>query len=357
VARRTADLYRCREETVVKQDIHSTRRDEDCGNQRMHCEPESAEHVYRRAREVLNTVSLIADEPDLAPARRTLDPSFADAALSSAERLLADRRAACEHHGGSSAKPELTAALIQVKSVQASLKEAELTRRLTAVKHVHAALQRLRPVGTLAELVEQAPIEINRLGYRRSLVSRLRGTEWAARSAFAHGDPELSEALIRTGTASPGRIGRELPETEIVRRRTPILVEDPQNEPRVHRELVVLAQTHAYIAAPLVARGSVVGILHADYHAETGTVSTFDRYLLGLFAEGLGIAFERTFFYEQLNALRSHLDEQVNSVNDLIDGFLDTEAIAPRGGPNAFAAAPAPGSQSAFLSPPSWPLT
>jgi DNA-binding CsgD family transcriptional regulator len=327
----------------MNKDVHSSRHDLDCAVQ-----------------QVLKLVSVIADDPDLAPARGALDLRLADIALSASERLLTDRRAAYDPPGRGVAGSELAAVLIQVKTVRAALQEAELIRRSCAVKEVQAALRRLRPVRTVDELVERTPVEIIRLGYRRALFSQLRGSEWAARSAFAPEYPGLSDALVRAGSTSPGRLGRELPETELVRRRSPILVHDAQTNPRVHRKLVTLARTKDYIAAPLITRGSVVGLLHADENSESGTVGEFDRDLLGLFAEGLGFAFERTLFYEQLNSLRGRLEDQARSVGDLIDGFVDpgpTAPAAPAAPPEVSSAAmpPAPRARPPYCV--DWPLT
>jgi len=41
-----------------------------------------------------------------------------------------------------------------------------------------------------------------------------------------------------------------LAETEVVRRRTPLLVEDAQRDPRLFRPLIELGATPSYVAAP-----------------------------------------------------------------------------------------------------------
>jgi hypothetical protein len=43
--------------------------------------------------------------------------------------------------------------------------------------------------------------------------------------------------------------------------------------------------SHSYVAAPLVLRERVVGLIHADRNVETGTMDDFDRDLLALLAE------------------------------------------------------------------------
>lgn len=231
-------------------------------------------------------------------------------------------------HGEGTAAAQLAAALPQVGTTLTAIRDLRLEARAATLTGVQHALGRLRSVTSLRDLTTQIPVEINRLGYRRALLSRVSGPQWSARAAFAHDDPQLARDLVEVGSSLPGQIGRELPETEVVRKRLPVLVEDAQHTPRVHHRLINLARTKDYVVAPLVGRGEVVGLLHADQHAERPSVDDFDQRLLGLFAEGVGCVFERVVFLEQLGALRSRLQEQTRSVGDLIDGFLGSDVLA-----------------------------
>ncbi|MEU9449013.1 LuxR C-terminal-related transcriptional regulator [Streptomyces sp. NPDC048277] len=295
--------------------------------------PADRHQMHRAVRDALARTAELTREPGLLPARGALDLRLADAALHTAERLLAARLAG--PGTDDEAQRRLAALLIAVQAVRGSVRQAELSRRSAAVGNVREALHRLQSVTTLAELVQQVPVEAGRLGYRRALISRLQGGDWTAQAAFADEDPWLTAELVRIGSTSPGRLGRELPETEVVRRRVPVLVRDAQSNPRVHRELVTLSGTRCYVAAPLVARGEVVALVHADQHQDSGTVDSFDRELLGLFAEGLGLAFERVYCQEQLRALRNRLEDQARFVGDVLDGVL-----GPAGPPEAVPAPP-----------------
>ena len=304
------------------------------------------EQLHHAVRAVLKQAAALTDEPGLLPGRREPDLRLADSALHAAERLLADRLAGLQ--GGDDPGTRLATLLIAVQAVRSSVKQTELTRRTGAVRNVREALHRLQSVGTLAELTRQVPVEVNRLGYRRALFSRLQGSDWVARAAHADEDPWLTAELVRIGNASPGRLGRELPETELVRHRAPVLVRDAQSNPRVHRELVPLSRTKDYVAAPLLARGEVVDLIHADQHIDSGTVGSFDSELLGLFAEGLGFDFERAYCQEQLGALRRRLEDDARIVGDVIDGCLGAAVPEPSTAPEP---APVP------LRPLEWPLS
>ena len=79
----------------------------------------------------------------------------------------------------------------------------------------------------------------------------------------------------------------------MVRRGVPILVHDPLSNPRVHPELAAVTKSVAYVAAPVLTWGRPIGLLHADRSTEGPGVYEVDRDVLGVFAEGLGVAFER----------------------------------------------------------------
>ncbi|ROS32098.1 helix-turn-helix transcriptional regulator [Amycolatopsis thermoflava] len=271
---------------------------------------EPADDVVRRSRDILQVVAAVTGEPVLASAR---DLPSAETGLRAAEHILLRELAA----GGGSESTRLAALLAQVGGTLAAVRDGRLAVRTAAMGDLHQCLARLRGASTLHELAQQVPAELHRLGYRRALFSRLSGPAWSPRSAYTHDDPQLAEDLVRIGTAVPGQLGRELPETEVVRTRTPVLVDDAQHNPRVHHRLINLARTLDYVVAPLVTRGAVVGLVHADQHVEHDHVDEFDLRLLGLFAEGLGCVFERVVFAEQLRLMR----ERMREVDDLLDGY------------------------------------
>ena len=105
----------------------------------------------------------------------------------------------------------------------------------------------------------------------------------------------------------------------MVRRGAPMVVRDPQSNPRVYTELVALTETKAYVAAPVVAWGQPIGLLHADREAQSALVDESDRDLLGVFAEGLGIAFERNLLLDRLKAVQLACNEHARGVNALVD--------------------------------------
>jgi DNA-binding NarL/FixJ family response regulator len=98
-----------------------------------------------------------------------------------------------------------------------------------------------------------------------------------------------------------------------------MVVRDPQSNPRVYTELVALTGTKAYVAAPVLAWGQPIGLLHADRQAQSVLVDESDRDVLGVLAEGLGIAFERNLLLDKLKAAQHACNEYARGVDALVD--------------------------------------
>ncbi|WP_308207571.1 helix-turn-helix transcriptional regulator [Mycobacterium cookii] len=104
-----------------------------------------------------------------------------------------------------------------------------------------------------------------------------------------------------------------------MRRGAPMVVRDPQSNPRVYTELVALTETEAYVAAPVLAWGQPIGLLHADRQAKSALVDESDRDVLAVFAEGLGIAFERNLLLDRLKSVQQACNDYARDVNAVVD--------------------------------------
>jgi GAF domain-containing protein len=87
------------------------------------------------------------------------------------------------------------------------------------------------------------------------------------------------------------------------------------------RELVTLGDTRDYAAAPVVVHGSVVGLLHVDRHSQAEAVDEGGRDLLGLFADGVGLALERARYHERICTLRHQFELQTSAIDELTHGL------------------------------------
>jgi DNA-binding CsgD family transcriptional regulator len=279
-----------------------------------------------RARNVLTLVSRLTGWDGGPSPSVQLGPHAAGAALDSAQSPVVEALANPDLDAPDRAR--LSALLLQLAQTRTAIKESGLARRTEALTAVQAVLGRLRSATTVETLIERAPLEVGRIGYERCLVSKLREGHWIARSAFVKGDPGFAEAMRVAGSQAPRQVDQQLIESELVRRRSPILVNDPRTNPRVHRELLDLTRSRAYVAAPLVVGRSVIGFVHVD-SGELGTVDEFDRDVVGMLAECMGHAFERAVLHERLQAIKAQAQQYSASVMDMVDDVFETGLEQP----------------------------
>ncbi len=284
-----------------------------------------AEDDVQRAREILRAAERILDDGVTYSKFANGDPRAADAALGAAQRAASECMQLAVRSSKDSSVRQLAEVLLQSGLARVSLMEAMLARRTARMFGVEQALCQLRGAASLSTLEERAPVEAHRLGFTRILFSRIDKGIWIARAAYTAGEEQLAQTLVQVGIANPRPLTGALVESEMVRRRVPILVRNPQSSPRVHAELVAVVNTKGYVAAPVISWGRVVGLLHADRQIELGGVDEFDRDLLGMFAEGLGVAFERNVLFRRLRSMRSMFNEHVCAVNDLVEDVMEID--------------------------------
>jgi DNA-binding CsgD family transcriptional regulator len=251
-----------------------------------------------------------------------LAPPKADAALQAAEEIASAllARAAADGHRGT-ADLDLIGLVLQLGRARISLREHLLARHSTALAGVQEALQRLRAIRTAAEVIAAAPAEIARLGFGRTMVSRIHGSSWVVCGSYVRDDPAMARLIVDAGSTVPEPLTGRLLETDMLRKRKSILVTDVQANHRVHARLKVATMSRSYVAAPLICGTVPVGMLHADTLLDGRTADRYDRDLLGMFADGLGYSIERCVISDRLSTLRAGLGEFASSLSDLLFGI------------------------------------
>ncbi len=170
------------------------------------------------------------------------------------------------------------------------------------------ALGRLRAVLDVHELAERCVRELcQTIGFDRAVLFNVEGGELVAQTVYFSGDAAwASEFLAQAREARP-QLDHMLLESEVVRRKRPILVSD-SSDPRTFKPLVDASRTQSYIAAPVMPGGNVIAMLHVDRYSSGQPVTKQDVELVWTFAEGFGYAFERA---RLLARLRKHAIELV----------------------------------------------
>jgi DNA-binding CsgD family transcriptional regulator len=240
------------------------------------------------------------------------------------------------------------------------LAEAERTRqriearegyaRMDAFVAIQEGLSRLRALKTPQELIDAAPGELIRtLGFTRAMVSRVRGSLWTPEVLEIADDVDpQAEMFKKFVTEAEIPLAHMLMETELVRRRIPVLVSDPWTHPRTHRPIVEASRSTSYAAAPIMPTTRVIGFFHVDRFGQELPVSPEDRDNLWVFAEHFGLLYERSVLVERLESQRSQLHELLSetivSIDEVCDsefGLVRTEPIAaPLSGPTRSSRSP-----------------
>ncbi len=176
-------------------------------------------------------------------------------------------------------------------------------------------------------MLELATVEACRsLGFDRAILFRISDGRLIAQSTCYEADPEWAAEVLKVARATPVALDHRLLETEMVRRRTPLLVRDVQDE-RMYRAVVEASRVRSYVAAPLMPEGRVIGCIHADRYDRPEPVDEIDRDLLWAFAEGFGFALERTLLAQRMRAQRDQVREMLSATEQLVEDAHD-QAIA-----------------------------
>ena len=255
----------------------------------------------------------------------------AEAALTAASqrltRALWEDRQDAPHAGGSADMVDL---LLELKETQGRLREARLAQRIAALASVNDALGRLHGITSVSQLIDRVPEEACRLGFDRAMISRVHGSVWVPEAVYVEGDPGWAQEILRVGRDEPQLLNHMILETEMVRRRGPLLALDAQTDPRVHPTLAAATLARSYVAAPIMPEGRVIGFVHADRYMRRRHVDEFCRDVLWMFAQGVGYAFQRTVLFERLHALRAEVGRLTFDITNVTDELVDAELEVTR---------------------------
>ncbi|MBB3605981.1 DNA-binding CsgD family transcriptional regulator [Mycolicibacterium sp. BK556] len=273
-----------------------------------------------RTREIVSAAAKLISAEDVLPMPADGDLEGSDSVLQTTRQALLQALDGGSELTGEVRQVEAAALVLGTVAVEADVKDALIRRRADVALGVREALSTLRNATSASAVAERAPIEARQIGFRRALFSKIEHGTWMARSAFAVDDPGFADEIVAIGRANPRRLNGPLIESEMVRRGTPVVVADPQSNPRVHTEFIRYTRTTSYVAAPITAWGMPVAMLHADRNTDCA-VDDFDRYILGTYAEGLGMAIERAQLMERLRAVRQATSDYLAGVHAIADDF------------------------------------
>ena len=200
--------------------------------------------------------------------------------------------------------------------------------RFRAMDTVHEAVSRLRQTTAPAEILGRAPRELCSCSLLdRAVVSLLRDGHIVAEAAWFRDDAVGAVKALEALAAHAPRLEHPLIETDLLRRRRATIVTDAQVHPRVHRPTARTMGWDTYVAAPLVVRGEVTGVLQADAGASGRVLDVLDGDILWTFATGLAEVYESASLRRSLRRQRSEMRSVVEWLgarsSELSDASMD----------------------------------
>jgi DNA-binding CsgD family transcriptional regulator len=298
-----------------------------------HERPESSAVAATARAVIARAQELLGADPDA-------DADGEDAAhgLDHLERALGAfvDRAVAELQEPAVRRPRLTtllALVLDLEAVRGEVRERRVTERVESFSRVSESLNRLRAIDDMAALLARAPLALcEACGLERGVLSRVEDSEWTIEGAYFDGDEEWCAEFVRLGRGEgSAQLNHLLLETEMVRRRAPSIVHDAQSNPLAHRPLVLHADVRAYVSAPIMPEGRVIGFVHGDYYYSGHDVDTLDRDAIWAFAQGLGQIVERAALLDRLRAQRQQVRGLLASADTVLTDLSRSEVQFHRG--------------------------
>lgn len=220
-----------------------------------------------------------------------------DTRLAVARSTLEGLVAQCDR--GSDQQLDALRMLLRVHNLQGVRADDSLTRAVSGLSHIQHSMQVLS-ILTPQELIEAVPLRASTdLHLERVMISAISGTIWVPKRLHLT-DAEKDRAFLSFVEGARIPLAAAPLETEIVRRRAAALVPNPHADSRTYRDIVDVSGSPGYIVAPLLSRGRVLGVLHADRAGSGCPVTQDDLGLLKIFAECVSISYEAAVLRERL---------------------------------------------------------
>lgn len=205
--------------------------------------------------------------------------------------------------------------------------DTALDRHVSALSEIREGIVDLSGLSPY-ELFDTVPIRASRcLSVGRAMISTISGSTWLPQHLYIKERTPGSAAFEEFVDGAQIPLSRAPLETELlVRRRTVALVPDPVEDKRTYKAIVHVAQTLAYLAAPITVRGRTVGMLHADRPEDPASLTDDDLQLFAAFAECVSIAFESAYLQQRMKRQIELASTTFSDVASMVDDSGRTPA-------------------------------
>lgn len=253
-----------------------------------------------------------------------------ESALDSARTQLSDLAGSNHVAVIGPAMARYVALLTELADLRVQLAEVRAAQRNERYAATRNALSRLHGVDSVEQMLERVPAELARCGFDRVIVSRVEDSTWWVENVHVRADPQWADEIAEAGRANPAHIDHLLVESEIMRRRAPVLVRDAQHAPRINAAIGEASLSRSYVAAPIMPDGRVIGMLHADCYLSRRHVDEEDLAVLWMFTEGFGYAFQRTALSERLRGARDEIQRMARNIATSADDLCSARTTLGR---------------------------
>jgi DNA-binding CsgD family transcriptional regulator len=273
-----------------------------------------------RAAEALRSAGSVLDDQIVPSGIERLAPEDVEQLIDTTLRRLTEL-VSRERPNGRTA--ELAMSALRLSEIRREFTADAYGRRLNGLCQVQHALARLRAIQSTEEMIAQAPkILCEYTDFSTVALLRLDEDRLVPASMWDSRDENVLEKVRAFLVENPVVLETGLLESEMLRRRMPILVHDAYNDRRVASEIFKVTGVRSYVAAPILPQGRVIGFLHA---ARPTAVDIIDRDLLWNFAEGYGYALARTMLLERLSDQSALFRDLVHATDNLLEQLRETD--------------------------------
>ncbi|MCU1476923.1 MAG: modulated LuxR family transcriptional regulator [Subtercola sp.] len=225
------------------------------------------------------------------------------------------------------------------------------------------ALHRLGVLGSTTLIRAQAPQQLaEACGFTRAMLSAVHGSRWVPLQLYTRDDLDLHADAFRAYVESDVEIplANMLAETDMVRHRTAVLVDESLVDRRSFKPIMEVAGSQAYVAAPLVIQGRVMGFMHADRVGQERAVGLDDRRYLENFASELSLLYEAAGWNERITQRSRRASAELRRAATVLEKIgsgasgLSAMPAAPSGATTDTPDAGSAGGNSMFMTPREW---
>lgn len=167
-------------------------------------------------------------------------------------------------------------------------------------------IARLADLGPASEIRNQGPaLAAEALQFDRVLLTSIVNGQLVAESLYVRtGDPAR---ILQELRAQPVPLEYPIIEGEILRRRRPQVVRLAADDAAVRHAFAQVLGWTAYVAAPILLDGRVIGFFHADRTGDQPSVDDADGALLASFATCFALVYERAVLRHRLRIQRQEM--------------------------------------------------